>query len=322
MSLNPFACLPMDQLAGSGTIPPVAWLWHGYLARGNLTLLTSLWKAGKTTLLAGLLQRLGDGGDFLGRECSPAKAVVVSEESSELWAARSRNLPIGGHARLVSRPFRGRPTPDEWTALIDRFLDLQAANELDLLAIDPLAWFVPGRSESDPSILLEMLQPLQQLAAAGAAVLLLHHPRKKASAEGNSARGGGALLGFVDIILELHRVGGLRCDERRRRLIGLSRHAETPRRLVYEWEPAGEFVAVPDPYETRYRENWEQVRAILAQLGTAATHQELLSDWPSDRERPAASVLYEWLNRAFDEKLVQREGTGRRGEPYRYRLAN
>jgi hypothetical protein len=47
-----------------------------------------------------------------------------------------------------------------------------------------------------------------------------------------------------------------------------------------------------------------------------------LSDWPADRERPAASVLYEWLNRAFDEKLVQREGTGRRGEPYRYRLVN
>jgi hypothetical protein len=43
---------------------------------------------------------------------------------------------------------------------------------------------------------------------------------------------------------------------------------------------------------------------------------------PSDREPPAASVLYEWLNRAFDEKLIRREGEGRRTDPYRYRLEN
>src|SRR5205814_9605417 len=84
----------------------------------------------------------------------------------------------------------------------------------------------------------EMLQPLQRLAAAGVAVLVLHHPRKKPCDEGSSARGSGAVLGFVDIILELHRSGRLLSDERRRRLVGLSRHAQTPRQLVYEWDPA------------------------------------------------------------------------------------
>src|SRR5207249_5540967 len=33
------------------------WLWHGLLGPGKLTLLTSLWKSGKTTLLAHLLAR-------------------------------------------------------------------------------------------------------------------------------------------------------------------------------------------------------------------------------------------------------------------------
>src|SRR5438477_9091261 len=117
MSPNPFASLPMDQLAGSGTIPPVDWLWHGYLARGNLTLLTSLWKAGKTTLLAGLLQRLGTGDAFLDRPCAEARAVVVSEESRELWAERLRTIRIGAHARLLPRPFLTRPTPAAWNEL-------------------------------------------------------------------------------------------------------------------------------------------------------------------------------------------------------------
>jgi len=190
--------------------------WHGYLARGSLALLTSLWKAGKTTLLTGLLQRLGAGGEFLGQACVPARALVVSEEPRELWADRLRTMPIGPHARLLPRPFLTRPTSEEWRDLIEYSLKQRAADELDLFVVDTLASFLPGRSESDAGTLLEMLQPLQRLAAAGVAVFVLHHPRKKASDEGSSARGSGALLGFVDIILELHRVGQVQSDERRR----------------------------------------------------------------------------------------------------------
>jgi hypothetical protein len=186
-----------------------------------------------------------------------------------------------------------------------------------------LASFLPGRSESDAGTLLEMLQPLQRLAAAGVAVLVLHHPRKKPSDEGSSARGSGALLGFVDIILELHRFGQLQSDDRRRRLFGASRHPATPRQLVYKWDKeTGEFVRVSDPFLDRFHDNWEQVRAILAGRTTAATHHELLNDWPPDRAKPVASVLYEWLNRATEGKLVRRFGTGRRSDPYRYRLPN
>ena len=81
-------------------------------------------------------------------------------------------------------------------------------------------------------------------------------------------------------------------------------------------------MTVGDPFADRLRENWEQVRAILAGRKTAATHHELLMDWPAGVEKPAASVLYEWLNRATEEKLVRRVGTGRKSDPYRYRMPN
>src|SRR3954454_20231032 len=100
----------MDQLDAAGSNRPATdWLWHGYLARGNLTLLTSLWKSGKTTLLAGLLRQLGAGDRFLGLPCAAGRALVISEESPQLWAGRLRTIPVGQHARLMSRPFRGRP---------------------------------------------------------------------------------------------------------------------------------------------------------------------------------------------------------------------
>lgn len=323
MKRNSFETLPMHGLGPVENQPAADWLWDGYLGRGNLTLLTSAWKAGKTTLVTGLLQAFGPGGEFLGRRCRPARALVISEESREHWAARLALMPVGEHSRLMSRPFLLRPSINQWHELMGEVAKLSRGKKLDLVVIDPLATFLPGRSDSDAGTLLDFLQPLQLLTRFGLAVLVLHHPRKKSSEEGNSARGSGALLGYVDIILELNRMGHLSTDERRRRLVGLSRHADTPRRLVYQFDPsAGTFAVVGDPHATRFRENWELLRTLLDRRQTAVTHHELLADWPGDRARPAASVFYEWLNLAHAEKLVRREGGGNRHDPYRYWLPN
>jgi hypothetical protein len=301
----------------------IDWLWEGYLGRGQLTLLTSQWKAGKTTLLAGLLNQFEQGGTFLGQRCAPAKVLIVSEESKEHWAARRREIPLGPHVHLMPRPFRTRPTPADWQRLVDFALARSAAGELDLLAIDPLAKFLPGSSDSDPATLLHFLDPLQELAAAGVAVLVLHHPRKEAAEEGHTARGSGALLGYVDVILELHRYGKLKSDFARRRLVALSRHRATPASLIYEWTPGTPtFTALPDPLLLRFQDNWQQVHAILERMKDAVTHKELLRDWPEGQAKPSATVLYEWLNRATESKLVRRLGCGTRLEPYCYRLKN
>jgi AAA domain len=323
MSPQGFSSIPMPEAKVAAAGIKADWLWTGYIARGNLTLLTSLWKAGKTTMIAGLLQQLAADSMFLGRACRATKAMVVSEESPTAWATRLALIPIGPHVQLMTRPFLRRPTPQCWERLIDHAGELRAAGELDFLVVDPLAAFLPGRSESDVGTLLDMLQPLQRLAAAGAAVLILHHPRKERSEEGDTARGSGALLGFVDIILELHRFGNLVSDQRRRKLIGLSRYCDTPHRVNFEWNPTnGIFSLLDDINERRFLDNWDKVRAILKRRTVAATHHELLADWPSDQPAPTASILYEWLNRATDKKLVRRAGQGRRLDPYRYRLPN
>ena len=148
-------------------------------------------------------------------------------------------------------------------------------------------------------------------------MLLLHHPRKKRSEEGNTARGSGALLAFVDIILELHRFGRLASDDFNRKLISLSRYRDTPRKLIYQWTPAtGVFTVLNDVTALQFQQNWDRLRAILEKRTVAVTHQELLADWPSDQPAPSKSVLYEWLNRATEAKLVRRQGEDRKTEPY------
>src|SRR5262249_9859465 len=118
---------------------PIAWLWHGYLAAGCVTLLTSLWKSGKTTLVSVLLSRLKNGGELAGQPVMAGKAAVVSEESLQHWAQRSQKLDFGNHVCWLCRPFRGKPSFDEWLALVDRLAELRERHGIDLAVIDPLA---------------------------------------------------------------------------------------------------------------------------------------------------------------------------------------
>ena len=322
MPTNPMSRIRMNALHAAPPVP-VDWLWHGLLVGGGVTLLTSRWKTGKTTLLTGLFRHLGTGRPFLGLGVRPGRAWVVSEESADLWRDRTLDDPLGGHVELMSRPFRGRPTFDDWRTLIGAAADARRAGELDLFAIDPLASFLPGRCESSAEVLLEALQPLHDLAGAGVAVLLLHHPRKKAAEAGSSARGSGALLGFVDVNAELTRYSKLKSDAHRRLLVAESRRPETPPRVSYEWDPAtGEFRLVADVRERQFEENWPVLLSVLDDRTAGATAKELREAWPPDAEKPSLGTLYDWLNQAFAKKRVRREGKGTNVRPWRYRLPN
>src|SRR5262245_4077159 len=61
---------------------PVPCVWHGYLAHYSITLLTGQWKVGKTSLLAALPARMGEGGTLAGRTVTAGRAVVVTEEGA------------------------------------------------------------------------------------------------------------------------------------------------------------------------------------------------------------------------------------------------
>ena len=296
------------------------WLWHGYLLPGSVTLLTSVWKAGKTTLLSVLLARMRAGGDLAGSAVAAGRAVVVSEEGAALWVRRGRLLDFGDHVGWLCRPFRARPTPAQWQALIDSLADWRRAHGLDLVVIDPLVSFLPSRDENTASLMLEALLPLQSLTALGLAVLLLHHPRKQASAAGQTARGSGALSGHVDVILELQAMNDAP-EDRRRRLRGFSRFEETPRDRIIELNAEGtDYVSLGDCEEEAFVRGWPLLRLVLGEARHKLTRREVGGAWPPDHERPGDVTLWRWLERAVARGLLAREGAGRCADPFRYWL--
>jgi hypothetical protein len=304
------------QAARSGT----SWLWHGILARGATTLLTSQWKAGKTTLAAILLARLKSGGKLAGLDLAAGRAVVVSEESHSRWVERARKLGIGDHVGWFCRPFRGRPSHDDWLHLLDRLADAHARQAFDLLLIDPLAAFSPSRTENDAASMLEVLMPLQQLTTLGLSILAAHHPRKRESAPGQAARGSGALSGYADILLEMNWYNRDNRDDRRRKLESFSRYDETPRQLVIELTADGtDYISHGSFQEEEFAGHWLILLAILGEAPRKLTRREIRKQWPPGKV-PDDGTVYRWLERAEGQGLVCKDGTGRRNSPFRYWL--
>jgi len=130
--------------------PPI-WLWHGYLAPGKVTLLTSQWKSGKTTLLSILLARLQLGGQLAGLSVAPARVLVISEESEADWRDRFLRLGIRDHVQLLCRPFPAQPGHDRWLALIDTADVMRRRDGTSLLGLLP--WPACGSAATRGSLL-------------------------------------------------------------------------------------------------------------------------------------------------------------------------
>jgi hypothetical protein len=300
----------------------IGWLWHGFLAPDNITLLTSLWKAGKTTLIAMLLARRKTGGVLAGLAVRPGKTVVISEEPLSLWAERARRYDFGNQVCFFSRPFRSAPSPEDWQALVGRILDLRAERQVDLVVIDPIAPLL--RHENHARGILDTLMPLSDLASHGMGVLITHHPGRGYRPAGQAARGSGALLGHVDISMEMRHPGG-DPHTRKRRFLGFSRHADTPSQLLLELNPdATDYVAVadsdPDQAADPFTANWNILRMVFEDAPQKLTRGDILAEWPPDFEEPPRITLWRWLDRAVRERLIACEGSGRKTDPFRYWL--
>jgi hypothetical protein len=296
------------------------WLWHGYLAPRNITLLTSLWKAGKSTLISVLLSRMKTGGTMAGLPVRAGRAVVISEEPPEKWIERSQRVDLDGHVDWFCLPFTGTPTEEAWLELLGRVARLHEQKPIALLVIDSLSNLSPMRSENDAIQMLKPLQPLRRLTERGTCGLISHHPKKGPTLPGQAARGSGALAGFVDIIVEMHAVSR-RPDDRRRLLRSFSRHAATPPSLVIEWTADGtDYRSLGTSAELDYEHGWPLLHAILEQSEGPLTRLAILRRWPDAVVAPSKLTLWKWLGRAVQEGRVLQDGRGNRREPFRYQL--
>jgi hypothetical protein len=316
---------PRYQPVWSSDVTParrdVAWLWDGYLAPHNITLLVSQWKSGKTTLLSALLARRVTGGTFCGRALKPGRTAVLCEEFEDHWRQRRRALDFGDGVAFFFRPIEGRrPDAGEWRDLLKSMAAVHTSHGVDLAVIDPLAAFLPG-AENQAAPALEALMALECLQRLGVAVLILHHPSKGHTLEGQAGRGSGALMGHVDIQIEMRPYCSAADTDRRRVLQAWSRYPSTPRQLVIEWTADGtDYLARGSVGDEQFHEHWAGLLPLFASAPGKLTRREVRALLPHGKGAPSEATLWRWLERGVAEGLLRRDGTGHKNEPFRYWL--
>ena len=221
------------------------WLWEGYLPRSGITLLSALWKAGKTTLLSHLLKACATDGLFLGQKMRGCRVLYVTEEGEKHWVRRRDALSIADHVGFYLQPFATKPVSADWLGFVGQLRRDIETHGFDLVVFDTLAKLWPVVEENDAGSVDAALMPLWELTKAGAGVLLIHHLRKGGGQEYTGSRGSGALSAFPDIIVELTRFDASDAKCKKRVLKAKGRYDETPDELVIEMVD-GAYVHVPD----------------------------------------------------------------------------
>lgn len=189
----------------AGIPTEIPWVCQPIAYSGGATLITGPPKAGKSTLTA-QLQRCCETGDaFLGSwSVQMGPALLVTEEGGVAVAYKTgglQRLDILDRRTALSASLSFRQT-------LDVVADWALKHERGIAFIDTLAIWAEIQNENDASEATRAVALVTSLAqTTGLAVVLVHHARKAGGENGEAIRGSGAILGTVDIAVEMSRVG-------------------------------------------------------------------------------------------------------------------
>jgi hypothetical protein len=293
------------------------WLWEGFLASGQVTMLAGDSFAGKSTLVTGLLAAMARGDRFLGRATRCGTALLLSEETDQQLAARAHRFETLGSAHGVLTRTDGIAECG-WEELIEHATAHALARDHGLLVIDTFAGLarLEKDDENDAGAVTKRLRPLVVAGGKGLAVLLLHHTNKW-----GGVRGSQAFRATVDISVHLSRSK----HSSKLAIATESRHIDIEAGKLSAWlatdaRPWRYVTHAPERPPVPRRDASSTRAAVLRALTTAgprgATYAEL-AVLPS----LSKSKVKRCLPGLYDSGLVDRDGAGTKSDPYRWTLA-
>jgi hypothetical protein len=298
----------------AGAPPEPPWLWRGYVAERSVTLVAGKPKSGKSTLLCALLDAVTNGaGSFLGREVRGGAAVLLSEEGAGTLVHK---LPESDRLHVLTRERAPWPKPG-WAELVMAATEAARDRGAGLLVLDSLSFWTrlsEGQAK-DAGVMQGVMDRLALATRAGLAVVLVHHHRKSGGESGDAVRDSSAILGAIDMLLEIERLGD-EAPPTYRRLVTMGRWpADTV--LVAERDPAtgvwrvvGEAADRAATVELGYR---ERILRALPKEPPGATEAELVDLVALDKRKLSGP-----LRELLEAGLAERTGEGVKGDPYRY----
>ena len=284
----------------------IAYLWENTLIKGGLSILVAKPKVGKSTLARNLALKVARGDtEFLGRAITASGAVVylgLEEKRSEVKKHFERmgvteDLPIFIH--VGSAPEKA----------IEELCKAVMDNKAVLAIVDPFQRLVRSPDLNDYSSVSLALEPLMQIARdTGCHILLIHHANKGISREsGDSILGSTAIYGSMDCALIMKR------SESYRTIESIQRYGEDLPRTVLTFDIVTGLTSSGGSLEDV--EVAECGKAIIELLIDHETTEKEIKEGITDHKGGTVSKSLRLL---CQEGKVQRQGLGKKGDPYLY----
>jgi hypothetical protein len=295
-----------------------SWLVDHLAARGALVLVAGLPKVGKSTFVYGLLGALtGSVDQFVGLPAGSTWALLMTEEPPATVEEKVDRFGVDDERVFVISKRRmgaGR----SWTKTVEAAVAFCRAHpEVGVCVIDTWDKFVglsASRSETDTGVIVESIEPLYELLGLGVCVILITHQRKEEGSFGLRVRGGTALTGSADVIVEVERASqsaGLSKQSRVLKLV--SRFAGAPDEIAVELGASG-WRSLGTVKVAQRRTRRDQA---MVWLGTAPATLEELHERAGG---PSKDTVRRRLGELVRDGLADRLGEGVKGDPWRWRL--
>jgi len=283
----------------------IAYLWGNTLIKGGLSILVAKPKVGKSTLARNLAYAIAKSEQsFLGRNITSSGPVVylaLEEKRSEVKKHFERmgateDLPIFIHTGSA---------PEQ---AIEELRKAVIESRAVMAIVDPLQRLVRISDLNDYSQVSLQLEPLMQIARdTNCHLLLIHHATKGLNREsGDSILGSTAIFGSVDCALIMKR------GESYRTIESIQRYGEDLPRTVLAFDVVTGLTASGGSLEDV--EVAECGKVILELLDHEMTEKEI-KDGITDHKGGTVSKSLRLL---YQEGNIQRQGLGKKGDPYLY----
>ena len=284
----------------------VPWVLAEKLPAGGNSVLSAKPKVGKSTFARCLALAVARGESFLG--CATTKGAVVylalEEKRSEV---RRHFADLGATDEEIQIHCAAAPK-DALPELCKIVGKLRPA----LVVIDPLFKFVRVADEKAYAETCQALEPLLTLAReTGAHVMLVHHSGKAERADATDA-----ILGSTAIFGGVHAALMLKRTDRYRTLQSCQRYGADWPETVLEFDTDTRCLSLgAEKSEAEAGRIGQQIHDYLSRSEEARTREEIEAhiEGKTGPTRKALRHLVE------SEKII-REGTGTRGDPFKYRF--
>lgn len=301
-----FKLVKLGDLLSQPEVPP-DYLLEGMLVRGTVSAVVAKPKVGKSTLARALCLAVATGKEFLGRNSQQGACIYLAlEERKEEITADFRAMGADGTEPIE---IHANTAP---AGAISSLVDLVRNQQPALVIIDPLFRLAHVRDEKAYAEVCAALSPLIDVAReTNTHILVTHHSGKAQKGDAiDSPLGSTAISAAVSSLVFLKRA------ESYRSIQTVQRTGSDLPETVLTFDPQTRLLSIGNTRADADRDAIE--REMLEYLKAAGEKSE-----PGivDHVEGANGVKRKALRSLVERRLVERTGTGKKGDPFKYSFA-